>query len=79
MTSTPTSGNVLIAVIGTTSSVNYATVVSISETGVTWSKQIGYSYWYYDDAEIWLGVVGSGASTSITITLSRCEPENGFS
>jgi parallel beta-helix repeat protein len=55
---------------------NYGTVWYISETGVTWSgggtgKQVGL-----DDAsngmdvEIWLGTVGPGASTAITIYMS---------
>ena len=76
MTSAPASGNVMIAVIGITrdgGGSSTHTVNSISETGVTWStsQSIGVtdSTNHIDD-EIWTGVVGSGASTSITITLS---------
>lgn len=69
---TPTQGNTLFAVIGTTQDTNgFVGVSSISQTGVTWTKQHQYQYqpsWYYN-GEIWLGVVGSGASTSITINL----------
>ena len=50
------------------------TVSSICQTGVTWSKQVGNHLGTdgsgYDDSEIWLGIVGSGASTSVTVTLS---------
>ena len=79
LSSTPTSGNVLIAVIGTYySSISGSprTVSSISETGVTWTKQAGQTDSQgsfpgtYTDSEIWLGTVNSGVSTSITITLS---------
>ncbi len=83
LSNTPTSGDVLIAVIGTDlTSTNFnqpstITISSISQTGVTWTKQVvqtdsGGSYfaWYAADVEIWLGTVSSGASTSVTITLS---------
>ena len=73
---TPTNGNTLIAVISTWAftSGKYG-VSSISQTGVTWTgsgngKQaykIGASS--YNEVEIWLGTVGSGASTTITVTL----------
>jgi hypothetical protein len=71
MGATPTQGNVLIA---TVSSSMYpsgpATVSSITQTGVTWTKQANNAYNSEWDAEIWYGVIGSGASTSVTITLS---------
>ncbi|HMK94070.1 MAG TPA: hypothetical protein VK536_01590, partial [Candidatus Limnocylindrales bacterium] len=77
---TPTQGNILIACItceawksggGQTGSVG-----SITQTGVTWGSSpvvksgsyCGSSTYY--DAEIWIGIVGSGASTSISITES---------
>jgi predicted esterase len=67
MSSTPTSGNVLIATIA----IYDKTVSSISQTGVSWTKQISSQYSSsYLVSEIWLGVIGSGASKSITITLS---------
>jgi hypothetical protein len=70
LTSTPVSGDVLIATIGTRGT-SVSTVSSISEPGVTWTKQIGYSdSSNLIDVEIWLGVVGSGASTSITVYLT---------
>ncbi len=74
-TSTPTSGNVLIAVIGTsrTTSGSVRTVSSISETNVAWSKQASESYSTATpevDVEIWLGVVSASASTTVTINLS---------
>lgn len=73
MTSTPTSGDMLIATIGTYSSTAFATVSSISETGVTWTRQAQETYGsgsYWRVVEIWAGVVGSGALTSITINLA---------
>jgi flagellin-like protein len=75
LSSTPTSGNTLIAVIGTyhTNSGTARTVSSIAETGVTWTmqtRQTDTSGSDVRDIEIWLGTVSSGASTSISITLS---------
>ena len=73
MTSAPASGNVEVATISTCNSGSARTVSSISQTGVTWSKQVsssGSDGSGYDDSEIWLGIVGSGASTSVTVNLS---------
>ena len=71
MASTPTSGNLLIACIGSLdSNPSYDSVSSISEGGVTWTKQIQEQAESYIDSEIWVGVVGSGASVSITINLA---------
>jgi len=69
LSQTPTSGNLLIAVVGTQSNSPGDTVSSISETNVSWTKQISTdgSGW---DSEIWAGIVGSNASTSITVNLS---------
>ena len=74
-TSTPTSGDVLIAVIGTsrTSSGSVRTISSISETNVAWSMQKSESYATATpevDVEIWLGVVSASAGTTVTINLS---------
>lgn len=74
--STPTNGNVLVATItALTYYTNYPSVLSISQTGVSWRKQVqsqhkpvSYEQW---STEIWLGVVGAGASTSITVTLAN--------
>ncbi len=78
LASTPTSGDILILVFGSMSSGSSSiTVSSITETGVTWTgsgtgKQVGLASKpnYADDGEIWLGLVGSSASTTITINLS---------
>ncbi len=75
MGQTPTSGNVLIAVIGTqrSSSSTERTVDSITETGVSWgsSSQIDeHSSSPASNVEIWFGIVSSGASPSISIALS---------
>jgi hypothetical protein len=64
----------LIATVSCVEVSQSSTVSAITQTGVTWAKQVGnthtFSSSYYFDAEIWLGVVGSGASTSITVTFS---------
>jgi hypothetical protein len=73
MGDTPIEGNILVATIGTRYTSSVRTVSSIAQTGVTWTKQINtnWSTGAYLDSEIWFGVVGSGASTSITVTLSN--------
>ena len=71
--STPLEGNSLISVVALTSWRNTRTITSIDEVGVTWTHQVNHvdvSGDYQYNVEIWLGVVGSGASTTITINLS---------
>jgi hypothetical protein len=70
--SIPVQGNLLIAVVGIVCSSTYVpSVTSITQTGVTWSRQVqAYNAPEYNDwwvVEIWAGVVGSGASTSVSI------------
>ena len=86
LTNAPLQGDVLISVIGiqgmyttvtdiqgvvtTPPSFETATVSSINETGVIWTRQVkGNSTAYNVDVEIWLGVVVSQASPSITVNL----------
>jgi hypothetical protein len=73
LSAAPASGNILIAVIGTFAA-SYATINGISQTGVTWthqkSSQAATSNPYYMNCEIWAGVVGSGASQSLTVNLA---------
>ena len=83
MDSTPTSGNLLIACIGTDEGLTpYVTVSSITQTGVNWAtggagKQVqSQNINSYLNSEIWVGIVGAGASTTITIALSD-PPNNG--
>jgi len=64
---TPTAGNVLVLTIGIYGQVNLPSVTGISQTGVTWYYQIKSSRSTIDD-EIWFGVVGSGASKSLTVS-----------
>jgi hypothetical protein len=45
-------------------------ISSISQTGVTWSKAAAENNPATMDTEIWYGVVGSGAGTSITVTVA---------
>ena len=72
LASAPTSGNVLVLTIGTRSKSDsvYSKVSSVTQTGVTWSNVISKTYGVYFNSEIWFGVVGSGASTSIDVSLS---------
>ena len=73
MASTPTNGNLLIAVIALRGS-SSRTVSSITETNVTWTKiyapSVYHSGSYYYDLEIWQGVVTASASTSVSVALS---------
>jgi len=61
----PASGNLNIL----TFSANQTTISSISQTGVIWMPQIvtGFSG---NDSEIWVGIVGAGASATINVTLA---------
>jgi len=72
--STPISGDVLICTTAIESG-DSRTVSGISQTGVTWSycknKAVYNATWAtYYDVEIWIGVVGSGASKTLTISYS---------
>ena len=63
----PTPGNVLVLTIGIYGQVNLPSVTGISQTGVTWYYQIKSSRSTVD-IEIWFGIVGSGASTNLTVS-----------
>lgn len=72
LTSTPSIGNVLIAVIGSYNS--YAPdVSSISQSGVSWARQVQSksSSLYGRNVEIWAGVVSGSAPTSLTINFAN--------
>lgn len=72
LNSSPTNGNLLIAVIGTYAS--YAPLVSsISQSGVTWAqqKESHSDSVYGRRVEIWAGVVGASASANLTIYLGE--------
>lgn len=70
--STPVSGNLLIAFIASNRGSGAArTVSSIVQTGVTWAIITGCKVANgFLGLEVWRGVVGAGASTSYTITIS---------
>lgn len=81
MTETPVNGDTLFLVIGTSpsSGTTYYTVSAsgISQTGVTWDASAVVTKTNssgHINVEIWKGIVGVGASTSITITLSGTMP-----
>ena len=78
--SAPTNGNLNILVFSSyvANDAKYVerTISSISQTGVTWTKQISQTVlWTIDtvrniiNSEIWVGVVGAGASATITLSL----------
>jgi len=77
LTSTPLDGDVLVACIATNQWNSYSAVSSVTQTGVIWmgmgnpqaQSQNAHNSYYYD-AEIWVGVVGPGASQTITINFS---------
>ena len=60
----PTDGNVLFALIGSSAS----TVTGVTQTGVTWSKLLDTGL--VPDAELWKGVVGAGAGTTVTVAFA---------
>jgi hypothetical protein len=67
---TPVNGHTLIAVIGTvTGGGSTVTIPSVTQTGVTWSmiKSSVSTGTGKPGTEIWRGVVGAGASTSVVI------------
>jgi hypothetical protein len=71
MSDTPTAGNLLVAATGIVATDSAQYTSSISQTGVTWTKQIGptYSTVAYLTVEIWVGVVESGAESNMTFNL----------
>jgi len=77
--STPTSGNVLVAVISSGSSTAYRTVSSITETNVVWTYQIRSQHYEfsYMQVEIWVGVVSASASTSVSVAFSGSMNKGG--
>lgn len=73
MDSTPTEGNLLIATVVSKHEIGNVpmSIGSINETGVTWSKQVSKSFSSPAlDCEIWAGVIGSGASTAVNVTVT---------
>lgn len=80
MASTPITGNVEIAVIGTmcASIPPFNTVSNIAQTGVVWTKIINLTYSDMNlNVEIWFGVVGANPSTAISVNLSKAADEYG--
>ena len=76
MAATPASGNLLISGVGWCESTGAVTVSSITETGVTWTGQVSKNNGW-DNSAIWVGVVGAGASKTVTITLSGSGAQYG--
>ena len=68
LSQTPTNGNVLILCYIANATTNPASVSSISQTGVSWTS--AFTFGYTEDCEIWIGIVSSGAGTTITVNYS---------
>ena len=81
---TPKEGNVLIAAIGlqvliSNSPSYFVNVSSITQEGVTWTRQVGNFYrGWMDSVEIWLGVVGTNAGSTITFNIAVDPPRADF-
>jgi hypothetical protein len=77
LTTAPTNGNILVLAFGSDKADSRATVTSISQTGVTWAQQksgaVDNVVGWYLNSEIWVGLVGSNASTSITVNHASCK------
>jgi hypothetical protein len=76
LTSTPTAGNILVAVISCVSTTAQPSVSSITQTGVTWylakeKQQAPVNQFYYQDIEIWIGVVGASPSASFSVAFNN--------
>lgn len=65
--SAPASGDVLV--LGSAGAGTTVSISSLSQTGVTWSKATSTTT--NKDVEIWYGVAGASAGTTLTVTLSR--------
>jgi hypothetical protein len=80
LASLPQNGNVLVLTYGSSRAWSPGSILSISQTGVNWSRQVigsvqaGYSGWYVD-SEIWAGIVSSGSSANITVNLNSAVQE----
>lgn len=74
LTSAPLNGNFLVLCTQCVhNSLPVPTIVSIAQTGVTWTQQKPKSLdtgWGGETIEIWAGVVGAGASDTIVATFS---------
>jgi hypothetical protein len=70
LNATPQNGNVLVAGFASYNNGSQVIVSSISQTGVVWTRAPTATFPSSNDVEIWIGVVGLGASSSLTINLS---------
>jgi len=72
LSSGPTAGNDLVLTLSTFGGSTVPTISSITEANVAWSVQKAFhpTSGNSNDAEIWLGVVSAGASSTITISLT---------
>lgn len=71
LSTAPTSGNVLVLAFGSVQAGIASSVSGISQAGVNWARQTGSAASFVGwvmDSEIWVGIVGSNASTSVTIS-----------
>ena len=74
--STPIQGNT-IALWGSLQTPNTPNpaITSVVQTGVTWTRRVTVNGGVgYPDGDIWTGYVGSGASTTVTVTFPETQP-----
>lgn len=69
MASAPIQGNVLIATVTGYTQGSGIGIIAITQVGVTWSKAISWYPTNNNGAEIWRGIVGAGASASISVDI----------
>jgi hypothetical protein len=67
----PLIGNVLFACIGSFGNAVLASVSSINQVGVTWTKAKSNNDGVQATAEIWIGIVQTNANTTLTISYSQ--------
>ena len=75
LSSSPTNGNLLICGIDRDAA---GTISTITQTGVTWTQLITSGVGAAPVAEIWKGVVGAGASATLTIACSTTTYTNAL-
>jgi hypothetical protein len=81
MANTPTAGNTLIAAVYSwqEDSSPIPTVYSIIQTGVTWNMAYRKTYsGYGEQTDIWYGVIGAGASKTVSINMTGGVTNDAF-
>jgi hypothetical protein len=67
----PVEGNYLVLAYTSAGQAANPTIASITQTNVVWTLKASNTPTAYSDAEIWLGVVGADAGTTIAVTVEN--------